>query len=152
MDEQEIKAIAPETQEEKPEWMSIEDWEVVESLPISARASAITMRQKMMERRDQESVMQAELIKGEVGKATGPEQTHLAILAPERLEPLERRLPIMQRCRRDVDGHLRRSHQLPRAPLAIFPPVADMAIGVHVGKTQAVPINLLHRSSSQNLE
>ena len=78
MDEQEIKAIAQETQEEKPEWMSTEDWEMVESLPVSARAGAITMRQKMMEMRDQEPVVQAELIKGEVGKATGPEQTHLA--------------------------------------------------------------------------
>lgn len=78
MDELENNAIAPETQEEKPEWMSTEDWELVESLPVSARESAIVMRQKMKERLELEPLTQAQFIKDKVGEAAGPEQTHLA--------------------------------------------------------------------------
>lgn len=62
---------------DKPEWMSIQDWGIVETLPVAMRENAISLRKKMLEEGGDEARSQAEIIRNEVGKSVGPEQTQL---------------------------------------------------------------------------
>ena len=62
----------------KPEWMSEEDWQLVEQLPARIRAGAIAMRKGLIEGTDQAAIIQAEAIHQEIAALVSPEQTHLA--------------------------------------------------------------------------
>lgn len=65
---------------DKPEWMSDEDWEMVTLLPISARQTAINLRQQMLNRAELNETAkdQAEVLRSTVDNTTSPEQTHIA--------------------------------------------------------------------------
>lgn len=65
---------------ERPEWMTDEDWKVVQNLPASLQQASINLRSAMIERRIvDEATEQAAAIREEVAAMTGPEQVPLAV-------------------------------------------------------------------------